>query len=46
MRSPMDQVAEILSNEVNKRISYVDISEEDSRKGLKQIGMEDWLLMQ
>lgn len=38
------QVAEILSNEVNKRISYVDISEEDSRRGMKQIGMEDWLI--
>jgi len=38
------QVAEILSNEVNKRISYVDISEEESRRGMKQIGMEDWLI--
>ena len=38
------QVAEILSNEVNKRISYVDISEEDSRRGMKQIGMEDWVV--
>jgi hypothetical protein len=37
------QVAEILSNEVDKRISYVDISE-DSRRGMKQIGMEDWLI--
>jgi uncharacterized protein YbjT (DUF2867 family) len=37
------QVAEILSNEANKRISYVDISE-DSRRGMKQIGMEDWLI--
>ncbi|MDQ6866132.1 MAG: hypothetical protein M3044_20190, partial [Thermoproteota archaeon] len=27
-----------------KRISYVDISEEDSRRGMKQIGMEDWLI--
>jgi uncharacterized protein YbjT (DUF2867 family) len=36
------QVAEILSNEVGKKISYVDISEDDARKGMKQIGADDW----
>jgi uncharacterized protein YbjT (DUF2867 family) len=36
------QVADILSNEVGKKISYVDISEDDARKGMKQIGVDDW----
>ena len=38
------EVAEILSKEVGKRISYVDISEEDALKGMKEVGMEDWLI--
>ncbi|MFL6360151.1 MAG: SDR family oxidoreductase [Nitrososphaeraceae archaeon] len=29
------QVAEILSSEVGKKISYVDVTEEDARKGMK-----------
>jgi uncharacterized protein YbjT (DUF2867 family) len=38
------QAAEILSKEIGKKISYIDIPEEDARKGLKQIGFEDWLI--
>jgi uncharacterized protein YbjT (DUF2867 family) len=38
------QVAEILSEETGKSISYVDISEEDARKGMKKMGMEDWFI--
>ena len=38
------QVAEILSKEIGKRISYVDIPEEDARKGMKESGMDDWLI--
>jgi uncharacterized protein YbjT (DUF2867 family) len=38
------QAAEILSKQVGRRISYVDIPEEDSRKGMKQNGMDDWLI--
>ncbi|MDQ6864544.1 MAG: SDR family oxidoreductase [Thermoproteota archaeon] len=38
------QAAEILSKETGKKISYIDIPEEDARKGMKQIGMEDWLI--
>jgi uncharacterized protein YbjT (DUF2867 family) len=38
------QAAEILSKEVGRRISYVDIPEEDARKGMKQNGMDDWLI--
>jgi uncharacterized protein YbjT (DUF2867 family) len=36
------QVADILSNEVGKKISYIDISEDDARKGMKQIGVDNW----
>ena len=39
-----NQAAEILSKETGKKISYIDIPEEDARKGLKQIGFEDWLI--
>ncbi len=38
------QAAEILSNEAGRRISYVDIPEEDARKGMKDSGMDDWLV--
>jgi uncharacterized protein YbjT (DUF2867 family) len=35
-------VAEILSSEVGKKISYIDVTEEDARKGMKQMGADDW----
>ena len=38
------QAAEILSKEVGKRISYVDIPEEDARRGMKESGMDDWFI--
>jgi uncharacterized protein YbjT (DUF2867 family) len=38
------QVADILSNEVGKKISYIDISEDDTRKGMEQVGMSDWYI--
>lgn len=38
------QVAEILSNATGKRISYVNISEEDTRLGMKDMGWDDWLI--
>jgi uncharacterized protein YbjT (DUF2867 family) len=38
------QAAEILSNEIGRRISYVDVPEEDGRKGMKQVGMENWII--
>ena len=37
------QAAEILSKEADRRISYIDIPEEDARKGMKDSGM--WLLI-
>jgi len=38
------QVADILSNEVGKKISYIDITEDGVRKGMEQIGMSDWFI--
>jgi len=38
------QTAEILSKEVGRRISYIDIPEEDARKGMKDSGMDNWLV--
>ena len=38
------QAAEILSKELGRRILYVDISEEEARKGMKDSGMDDWLV--
>lgn len=38
------QAAEILSEGVGKKINYVDISDEDARKAMKDIGLEDWLI--
>ena len=37
-------VARILSQEVRKKISYVNISEEDSRKGMKDTGLDEWTI--
>jgi uncharacterized protein YbjT (DUF2867 family) len=39
-----EQVADILSNEVGKKISYIDITEDDARKEMKQIGMGEWFI--
>jgi uncharacterized protein YbjT (DUF2867 family) len=38
------QVAEILSKEIRRKISYVDISEEDARNGMKKMGIVDWFI--
>ena len=38
------EAAEILSREVGRKISYVDIAEESARRGLKEIGMDDWFI--
>jgi uncharacterized protein YbjT (DUF2867 family) len=36
------QTAEILSRELGKEIKYVNIPDEDARKGMKDKGMDDW----
>jgi uncharacterized protein YbjT (DUF2867 family) len=38
------QAAEILPKVIGRKISYIDIPEEYARKGMKNIGMEDWLV--
>jgi uncharacterized protein YbjT (DUF2867 family) len=38
------QAAEIISKEIGRKISYIDIPEEDARKGMKEIGMDDWFI--
>jgi uncharacterized protein YbjT (DUF2867 family) len=38
------QVGEILSKETGRRISYVDISEEDLRNRMKKMGIVDWYI--
>ena len=38
------QAAEILSNATGKKISYVNISEEETRGAMKEMGMGDWLI--
>ncbi len=36
------QVADILSNEVGKKISYIEITEDDVQKGMEQTGIDGW----
>jgi uncharacterized protein YbjT (DUF2867 family) len=38
------QAADILSKEVGKKVNYVNISDEDARKGMKDIGTDDWTI--
>jgi uncharacterized protein YbjT (DUF2867 family) len=38
------QVAEILSNTTGRKIDYVNISEEEAKTAMKEIGMSDWLI--
>jgi uncharacterized protein YbjT (DUF2867 family) len=38
------QAAEILSNEVGRKIKYLDISEDQAREGMKAIGMDEWFI--
>lgn len=38
------EAAEILSKEVGKKISYVNIPEQAERKRLKEVGIDDWFI--
>lgn len=38
------QAAEILSNVTGKKISYVNVSEQDTRVGMKAMSWDDWLI--
>ena len=37
-------MAEILSNEIGRKIRYIDLREEDARKALKEIDMNEWII--
>ena len=38
------QAAEILSNVIGRKISYIDIPQGDAQKSMKGMGMEDWFI--
>lgn len=38
------QAAEILSREIGKKVNYVNVSDEDARKGMKDMGMDEWTI--
>jgi uncharacterized protein YbjT (DUF2867 family) len=38
------QAAEILSKEIEKKVNYVNISDEDARKGMKDMGVDEWTI--
>jgi uncharacterized protein YbjT (DUF2867 family) len=38
------QAAGILSKEVGKKVNYVNVSDEDARKGMKDIGVDEWTI--
>ncbi len=39
-----EQAAEILSKEIGKKVNYVNISDEDARKGMKDMGADEWTI--
>jgi len=38
------QAAEILSKAVGKKINYVNVTDVDARKGMKDMGMDEWII--
>jgi uncharacterized protein YbjT (DUF2867 family) len=38
------QAADILSNATGKKIDYVNISDAEAREGMKEAGLDDWLI--
>ena len=38
------QAADILSNTTGKKIDYVNVSDEEARGGMKEAGLDDWLI--
>ena len=38
------QAAEILSKQIGKKVNYVNISDEDARKGMKDMGADEWTI--
>lgn len=38
------EIADILSKETGRKIAYVDISDGDARRGMKDLGMDEWMV--
>jgi uncharacterized protein YbjT (DUF2867 family) len=38
------EAAEILSKEIGKKVNYVSVSDEDARKGMKDMGIDEWTI--
>jgi uncharacterized protein YbjT (DUF2867 family) len=38
------QAAEIPSQEIGKKVNYVNVSDEDARKGMKDMGLDEWTI--
>ena len=38
------QAAEILSKQLGKKVNYMNVSDEDARKGMKDMGMDEWTI--
>jgi uncharacterized protein YbjT (DUF2867 family) len=38
------QVANIISDKAGRKITYIDVPENAAREGLKQIGIDDWVI--
>jgi uncharacterized protein YbjT (DUF2867 family) len=38
------QAAEILSKEIGKKVNYVNISDQDASKGMKDMGVDEWTI--
>ena len=38
------EAAEILSKEIGKKVNYVNVSDEDARKGMKDMGADHWTI--
>ena len=36
--------AEILSEQLGKKVNYINVSDEDARKGMKDMGMDEWII--
>jgi uncharacterized protein YbjT (DUF2867 family) len=38
------QAAEIFSKQIGKKVNYVNVSDEDARKGMKDMGVDEWTI--
>jgi hypothetical protein len=38
------QAAEILSEQLAKKVNYINVSDEDARKGMNDMGMDEWII--